>query len=200
MLVVGKYLREATMIRERAGKFRLYTKDGARPLGPWTTKEEAEAQERAVQANKHGSGRSMQRWGRRHAKKERRKVGSARDDAAVVETIRREAKERGSTLARDGEGGLDPRLALKVFRRDDYKCQVPNCETPREKADLDHIGGHAHELEQDPEAKAWLKREAAKGKENTEDGLHVLCARHHDMVHQRERAIESGKQPPPMSR
>jgi hypothetical protein len=85
-----------------------------------------------------------------------------------------------------------------VFRRCEWECSVPNCKTPKENLDLDHIGGHPHELLNDPEADAWLKEEAAKGKRDTEEGIHTLCARHHDAVHDRERAIDSGKKPPKM--
>lgn len=35
------------------GRYRLYTADGSRPLGPPTSKEKAQAQERAIQAAKH---------------------------------------------------------------------------------------------------------------------------------------------------
>jgi hypothetical protein len=132
-------------------------------------------------------------WARRHAAR------TGGDDSTVA-TIQREAKAAGAELKNAGRGGLDAKLALKVFRRDKYTCKVPGCKTAKEALDLDHIGGHAHELEQDPKAAAWLKKEAAKGKQNTPDGIHVLCGRHHDMVHQRERAIEDGKRPPPMAK
>ncbi len=144
--------------------------------------------------------RKYERWASRHHKQAARAVGKSGESKKVVETIRLEAKKKGSTLARDGEGGLDPKLALKVFRRDDYMCQVPNCKTAREDVDLDHIGGHAHEIEEDPEAAKWLKEQAAKGKENTPEGLHCICSRHHDLVHQRERAIDNGNKPPPMTK
>ena len=144
--------------------------------------------------------RKIEDWARRKVKAGRRKTGKAMSDAEVVSTIQKEAKAAGATLKNDGKGGLDPNLALKVFRRDKYTCQVPNCKTPKKEADLDHIGGHAAELEQDPKAAAWLKEQAEKGKENTLDGLHVLCGRHHDLVHSRDRAIEDGKKPPPMTK
>ena len=35
------------------GRFRLFTADGSRPLGPPTTRAKALAQERAIQAAKH---------------------------------------------------------------------------------------------------------------------------------------------------
>ena len=144
--------------------------------------------------------RVLERWARRHASKVTRAAGKAAGKQDVVATIQREAKAAGATLAHDGKGGLDPKLALTVFRRDHFACSVPNCKTPKDQVDLDHIGGHAHELEQDPKAAAWLKAEAKKGKENTPDGLHVLCMRHHNLVHQRDRAIEADKKPPPMTK
>ena len=141
--------------------------------------------------------RVLERWARRHARAATRAVGKAGD---VVATIQREAKAAGATLAHDGKGGLDPRLALTVFRRDSFACSIPNCKTAQDQLDLDHIGGHVHELEQDPKAAAWLKAEAEKGKQNTAEGLHVLCMRHHNLVHQRDRAIEHGKKPSPMTK
>lgn len=41
------------MVVERNGKFILYTHDGSRVLGVHPTRESAEAQERAIEANKH---------------------------------------------------------------------------------------------------------------------------------------------------
>jgi len=37
----------------KSGKFQLHTADGKRALGPPTTKEKAQKQERAIQAAKH---------------------------------------------------------------------------------------------------------------------------------------------------
>jgi len=141
--------------------------------------------------------KQMREWGRRHLRETTRKyAGASKPD--VVATIQSEAKAAGATLKSEGKGGLDPELALKVFRRDKWRCGVPNCKTPKENLDLDHIGGHEHELTEDPEADAWLKAEAKKGKRDEPDAIHVLCARHHDMVHQRDRAIEDGKKPASM--
>ena len=39
------------------GKFRLYTSNGSRPLGPPTTKAKAERQERAIKANEAKKGK-----------------------------------------------------------------------------------------------------------------------------------------------
>jgi hypothetical protein len=143
--------------------------------------------------------RKFERWASRRQRQDARNASGANEKAKIVKQIQAEAKEAGATLANAGRGGLDPNLALEVFQRDEWTCSVPNCNTPKEDLDLDHIGGHAHELEEDEEAAAWLQAEAKKGKQNNPDGLHVLCLRHHNMVHQRERAIEDGKQPPPMS-
>lgn len=144
--------------------------------------------------------RKFPEWASRHLITARSSRAYAGRKAGVVQTIRDEAKAAGATLARDGEGGLDPNLALQTFRAAKYTCAVPGCKTPKEKVDLDHIGGHAHELEEDPKAAEWLKKAAAAGKQNTPEGLHCLCLRHHDMVHQRERAIDKGHEPTPMSK
>jgi hypothetical protein len=143
--------------------------------------------------------RKFPTWAARHLASTQSARAYAGRNAGVVQTIRDEAKAAGATLARDGEGGLDPELALKTFRAAKYTCEVPGCKTAKEKVDLDHIGGHPHELEEDPKAAAWLKKAAEGGKKNTPDGLHVLCSRHHDMVHQRERALDNGNNPPEMS-
>jgi hypothetical protein len=141
--------------------------------------------------------RKLLGWARRRVKADRRAKSDAKDKA-VVEQIRSEAAEHGVTLANDGEGGLDPALALRVFQRDGWRCSIPGCTTAQEDLDLDHIGGHPHELLEDPEADEWLKQEAQKGKQDTEAGIHVLCLRHHDAVHTRERAIEQGDKPKPL--
>ena len=130
----------------------------------------------------------------------KRYAAKVMSDDAIRAKIRRMAKLAGATLANDGKGGLEPKLALEAFKRGKFRCSVPGCKTPKDKVDLDHIGGHAHELEEDPKAAAWLKAEAEKGKENTPEGLLTLCVRHHDMCHQRENAIENGNTPPPMSK
>jgi hypothetical protein len=140
----------------------------------------------------------LQRWAARHAKQNKKFAAKAMDKSQVLATIRSEAKAAGATLANAGKGTLDPNLALDVFRRDGYKCQVPNCTTAKQDVDLDHIGGHPEEIEADPKATEWLKEQAAKGFENTADGLHCLCARHHNLVHNRERDISEGKKPQPL--
>jgi hypothetical protein len=141
-----------------------------------------------------------EQWAKSRQKSDLKKRGGAGAAASVVKRIQAEAKAHGTTLKSDGKGGLDPRLALKVFRRDGWKCAVPGCKTAQVDLDLDHLGGHAEEIADDPKASAWLKEQAEKGKQNNEDGLHAICARHHDLVHQRERAIEDGKKPAPMKK
>lgn len=132
----------------------------------------------------------------------RRKLAAKKkneEDEKIVAQIQAEAKKNGATLANEGRGGLDPRMALKVFRRDGWKCGVPKCTTAKENIDLDHIGGHPLELKDDPEAYEWLKKESEKGKQDDGGkGLHVLCERHHDAVHSRERSIEQGNEPKPL--
>ena len=139
-------------------------------------------------------------WARRHLRTERKYARKGAEDDAVVKQIQDEAKKQGVTLANDGKGGLDPKLALKIFQKGKWTCAVPGCKTPKKDLDLDHISGHPKELEEDPEATAWLKAQAKKPKSNDEKGLHVLCLRHHDAVHNRERAIENGNKPPEFSK
>lgn len=140
--------------------------------------------------------RKMQGWAVRRVRAARK---SKAESLGIVKQIQEEAKKNGATLANDGKGGLDPKMALKVFQRDGWKCGVPNCTTSKENLDLDHIGGHPLELKDDPEAYAWLKKESEKGKQDDGGkGLHVLCKRHHDAVHSRERSLEQGNEPKPL--
>jgi len=136
-------------------------------------------------------------WARRRAEAEQKETAQAARKPEVVKKIQAEAKAAGATLASGGKGGLDPELALAVFRRDKFRCRVPGCKTPQEKLDLDHVSGHPKEIAHDPEADAWLKKQAKKPKRDNMDSLNVLCLRHHDLMHQRERAIEDGKEVPP---
>lgn len=136
----------------------------------------------------------------------KRNVGRAlrsRRDARIVRTIQREARAAGATLANGGKGGLDARLALKVFRRDKYRCTNEHCPTPKKNLDLDHISGHPKEIAEDPEAseRADLKKGVELGHVSDEDALHVLCRLCHvgkGGVHARENQIEDGKKPTPM--
>lgn len=139
-------------------------------------------------------------WARRRERAKDKKNAGAGRAAEVVKTIQREAEEAGATLKNDGKGGLDPRLALKVFRREEYTCAVPKCKTPKEDLDLDHIGGHPLEIQDDPEADAFIKRAAKMGHKDSTQNIHCVCARHHDMFHERERALEDDEKPPKMSK
>ena len=144
--------------------------------------------------------RKFTQWAYRKVKADRDTKAKTSEDVDVVKQIQAEAKKNGATLANEGKGGLDPRMALKVFQRDKWTCGVPNCKTAKEDLDLDHIGGHPKELKDDPEAYAWLKKESEKGKKDDGgNGLHVLCKRHHDAVHSRERSIEQGQEPKPLA-
>ena len=144
--------------------------------------------------------RKLEGWARRKITAGRRAAGKAMSDADVVATIQREAKEHGTTLEKDGKGGVDPRIALTVFRRDHWRCSNEHCPTPQKDLTLDHISGHPKEIAKDPEAKNRkdLKQGIALGHVNDPKALHAICAACHDEVHQRERAIENGKTPPPM--
>ena len=141
-----------------------------------------------------------EQWAKSREKTDLKKRGGAGAKAAVIKRIQAEAKKNGATLKSDGKGGLDPNLALAAFRKSGWKCSVPGCKTAKESLDLDHIGGHELEIKQDPKAAAQLKKSATKGKQNNLDGVHVLCARHHDRVHQRERSIEDDKKPAPLTK
>lgn len=137
----------------------------------------------------------------------RKRAGSGRGkraDAAVVRQIQREAKEHGATLANGGKGGLDPRLARAVFRRDKFRCTNKHCPTPKKLITLDHISGHPKEIREDSEARNRkdLKRGVQMGHVDKLGALHTLCEACHtkgsNSVHARENAIEAGKKPPPM--
>jgi len=193
----------------KSGKFRLYTADGSRPLGPPTTHEKAAAQEAAIKASQHSRHaernepmpRKLAGWAARKVKNARRQTGKAMSDEDVVATIQREAKAAGATLANDGKGGLDPRLALERFRAARWKCGNKFCPTPNEDLDLDHTSGHPKEIFES--LKSWqnpkLRAAATKANGPKDDRfVSVLCRACHDCCHQRERAIENGKSPPPM--
>lgn len=136
----------------------------------------------------------------RHALRQQRKRAAKVGRAAVVSQIQQEAKDAGATLANGGKGGLDPGLALEVFRRDKWQCQNEDCPTPAENLDLDHISGHAKEIAEDPKARKNpdLKKGVEAGHVNETDALHVICKPCHDRAHQREEAIEDGEKPRPM--
>ncbi len=137
----------------------------------------------------------------RRAQRLRDTAHSAAFHARVtVEQIQKEAKAAGATLAHGGKGGLDPALALKVFRRDKWKCSNEDCPEPKRDLDLDHISGHAKEIKEDPDARddEDLKEGVELGHVDDPDALHVLCKSCHDRAHDRERSIEDGKKPKPM--
>lgn len=122
-------------------------------------------------------------------------------DTGTVLKIQQEAKAHGATLANNGKGGLDPALALKVFRRGGWKCDVTGCKTPKTNLDLDHISGHAQEIKQDPKARKnpKLLKGVALGHVDKPEALHCVCKAHHTKAHDRENAIEDGKKPPPLA-
>ena len=145
--------------------------------------------------------RVLERWARRHASKVTRSAGKAAGKQDVVATIQREAKTAGATLENDGKGGLDPRLALERFRAAGWRCGNKFCPTPKENLSLDHSSGHPREIFDS--LKEWQNpklRAAATTADGPKDDRFVtcLCTLCHDCVHERERALEHGKQPPPM--
>lgn len=142
-------------------------------------------------------------WARRRGRQQDKKNAGSAKANEVVQTIRKEAEEAGATLKNGGKGGLDPKLALKAFREADWKCENPNCPDPKKDLDLDHQSGHPMEIFEDPEAWKNPKARAAakvgeKGDKKDDRFVHVLCAACHDAVHERERALENGDEPPPM--
>jgi len=128
------------------------------------------------------------------------KCARASRKSATAQMIQDEAKNYGATLQSGGHGGVDPEIALKVFQRDNWRCANENCPTPRKDLTLDHIAGHAHEIEKDPIARKQsdLRMGIEEGHVDKVDALHVLCAACHDRVHLREREVVQGKKPEPM--
>jgi hypothetical protein len=138
-------------------------------------------------------------WAARKGKEAVSDRAAAARKGEIVKTIQREAKKNGATLKNDGKGGLDPQIALDAFRAAEWRCENEKCPTPKEDLDLDHYTGHPKEIFEDPDSDVRLRRDAAEMEgEKDDDYIHVLCAKCHDVVEQRERAIENGNKPPPM--
>lgn len=147
------------------------------------------------------SDRSLRDWARSQGKSDN--AASALSDEQVVRQMRAEAKRHHATLANGGKGGLDPRLALTVFRRGHWRCSNKNCPTPKQNLTLDHISGHPKEIEEDSGARSRgdLQKGIELGHIDDPKALHVLCEACHTGprgVHAREDAIEDGKTPKPM--
>ena len=130
----------------------------------------------------------------------KRYAAKVMSDDAIRAKIRRMAKLAGATLANDGKGGLPAATALAVFKRDRWKCTNKHCPAPKKNITLDHISGHADEIEADPEARNRddLQEGIELGHVDKPEALHVLCAACHDRVHEREREIQDGDKPEPM--
>lgn len=139
-------------------------------------------------------------WARRSERRATSGNARAARGAMLREALKREAKEAGATLKNGGKGGLNPALALLVFRRDEFTCRNEDCPDPKKDLDLDHISGHAREIEEDPKARKNpdLKKGVDLGHVDIPEALHVICAACHDAVHEREREIEEGEDPDPM--
>lgn len=120
-------------------------------------------------------------------------------DAKTLQTIQKEAKTHGATLASGGKGGLDPALALDVFRKGGWKCSNKKCPTPKKNLSLDHISGHPKEIKEDgAQNQPDLKKGVSLGHINVPAALHVMCEPCHSRVHDRENALNDGKKPPPV--
>ncbi len=102
----------------------------------------------------------------------------------TLEVTQAEARRYGATLENDGHGGLDPKLAQKVFRKFGYKCA--RCGT-RKNISLHHKGGILDSKKLDD-----------MGHENTVRNLACLCAKCHDKIHDmaREKGIDSSQVKP----
>jgi hypothetical protein len=139
-------------------------------------------------------------WARRRSRADNRAQTKAKVRADNLAQIRAEAARNGATLETDGEGGVDPAIALEVFRRDNWRCSNEDCPTPQENLTLDHISGHPNEIAEDAGAsnRADLKAGIKLGHIDDPEALHALCARCHARVHQRERAIQQGDKPQAM--
>lgn len=112
-----------------------------------------------------------------------RKSDRARDDgldkggSRELKQLQKEARRAKSFLASGGKGGLDPKLAHAVFRRDKYKCKVCGKKGSEDNAlTLHHKGGIVSS-----------ERESRAGHKNTESNIVTLCEHCHDDLHEEAR-------------
>jgi hypothetical protein len=146
----------------------------------------------------------LEKWAKDRKRSITNNSKGAADGGKILKTIQAEAKANGATLAQGGKGGVNPKIALDLFRKAKWRCENKHCPTPKQNITLDHISGHPKEIAADPEAvgRADLKKGIAMGHVNEEDALHVLCEKCHTgpkgSVHARENQIEAGKKPTPM--
>lgn len=115
----------------------------------------------------------------------------------ALATLRREAKAKGTTLLNGGRGGLPPSMVLNVLRRADYACEYgPQYELDRAPTadDLKHRCGSRKDITIHHKggipADQWLSR---IGHKSVPANLAVLCAKHHNLVHEeaRKRGVDS---------
>lgn len=97
------------------------------------------------------------------------------DESGALNKLRKEAKEKGATLATNGEGGLPSSQVLGVMRRDGYKCK--RC-GKKENLSIHHKG---HLL--NPASK-WLVKKATS---NDSNNLVTICEECHDAIHKDDR-------------
>lgn len=145
----------------------------------------------------------LQQWAKGVKNGVKNNAKHAADAPKLLKTIQAEAKANGATLAQGGKGGVDPKIALALFRKAKWRCGNKHCPSPKKNITLDHISGHPKEIAADPEARKRgdLKKGIAMGHVNKESALGVLCENCHTGpggVHARENQIEAGKKPDPM--
>jgi hypothetical protein len=103
----------------------------------------------------------------------------AETDPVIDQTLR-EAADAGATLHHEDGGGVDPGLALHVFRRDGWRCRM--CGT-QEDLELDHIDGHPFATPDIPDM----------GGEDVAANLVVICHADQDRIHQADRELEGAE-------
>lgn len=103
------------------------------------------------------------------------------EEENALETMRKEAKKAGASLATDGEGGLSPSLVLGVMRRDKYTCKVCG---ENQNIGVHHKGGVVKSK--------WLSK---MGHANKSENLVTICESCHDNVHEeaREEGVDSSQ-------
>lgn len=117
--------------------------------------------------------------------KEEKRRSPEEEKALLI--LRREAKDAGSDLQTNGEGGVAPSTVLGVMRRDGYRCKACGL-----LGDKDTNGGlsihHKSEHLESPKAKARSALLRGQGKKDAASNIVALCADCHDRVHTRDRA------------
>lgn len=121
----------------------------------------------------------LDKWAKDRSQRRKKSAGSG-----AIDVLQKEAKKYGATLESDGHGGIDPKIALKVFRRFGYQC--PRCGS-RKNLTLHHKGGIVDSKKLDE-----------MGHKTIQKNLATLCAECHDEIHEmaRDKGIDSSQQTP----